>query len=256
MSLNGSGVFNVNTVGQPVVTDTTITAAAFNAYTADVAAALSTALYKDGQQLNAANQAMGGYRLTGLGAGTSPGDSVRYEQVAKINGAGVNTDITGLAGVTSIELGHASDTTITRASAGVIAVEGSAVLLASGLGSITQAYDVDTAKTDVAQTFTAAQRGTVTTDNDGSFSQSVTNNFFCTPTGAVALTFTNHTAGQSGLILFVNSSNYAVTAAATTYIAAADLAKLGTSGTYLISYLDNGTNAYCVVSAALTSAGV
>jgi hypothetical protein len=42
---------------------------------------------------------------------------------------------------TGIQLGHATDTTITRASAGVIAVEGSNVLLASGLGSITQAYD-------------------------------------------------------------------------------------------------------------------
>jgi len=115
--------------------------------------------------------------------------------------------------------------------------------------------DASLAATNVAQTFTAAQRGTVTTDNDGSFNQSTTNNFFCTPTGAVALTFTNHTAGQSGLILFVNSSNYAVTAAATTYIAAADLAKLSTTGAYLISYLDNGTNAYCVVSAKLTSAG-
>jgi hypothetical protein len=46
---------------------------------------------------------------------------------------------------TGIELGHASDTTITRASAGVIAVEGSNVLLASGLGSITQAYDAELA---------------------------------------------------------------------------------------------------------------
>lgn len=43
----------------------------------------------------------------------------------------------------SIELGHASDTTLTRVSAGVVAVEGSNVLLASGLGSITQAYDAD-----------------------------------------------------------------------------------------------------------------
>jgi hypothetical protein len=123
------------------------------------------------------------------------------------------------------------------------------------IGVDVQAYDADTAKLDVDQTWTGAQRGTITTDNDGSFDQSVTNNFFCTPSGAVAITFTNHTAGQSGLILFVNGSNYAITAAATTYISAADLTKLSATGTYLISYLDNGTNAYCVVSAALTSAG-
>lgn len=127
----------------------------------------------------------------------------------------------------------------------------------SGLiGSTIQAYDADTAKTDVAQTFTLPQRGAITTDNDGSFDQSAANNFFCTPSGAAALTFTNHTAGQSGLILFVNGSNYAITAAATTYIAAADLARLSVTGTYLIAYLDNGTNAYCTVTAALTSEGV
>lgn len=41
----------------------------------------------------------------------------------------------------SLELGHASDTSLTRVSAGVAAIEGSNILLASGLGSITQAYD-------------------------------------------------------------------------------------------------------------------
>jgi len=49
MSLNGSGIFNVNSTGQPVVGNTTISASVFNAFTADVATALSTALYKDGQ---------------------------------------------------------------------------------------------------------------------------------------------------------------------------------------------------------------
>lgn len=135
--------------------------------------------------------------------------------------------------------------------AGVTPGTGVATALAVNLGSAGAVASLGT-----AETFTAPQRGTITTDNDGSFNQSTTNNFFCTPTGAAALTFTNHTAGQSGLILFVNGSNYAITAAATTYIAAADLVKLSATGTYLIAYLDNGTNAYCTVTAALTSAGV
>lgn len=46
---------------------------------------------------------------------------------------------------TAVNIGAATDTTITRVSAGVIAVEGSNVLLASGLGSITQAYDAELA---------------------------------------------------------------------------------------------------------------
>jgi len=106
---------------------------------------------------------------------------------------------------TAVNVGNASDTTVTRVSAGVIAVEGSNVLMASNIGTSVQAYDAqladiagltptdngvvigngsnfvvesgatlktslgltigtdvqaydaDTAKTDVAQTFTAAQ---------------------------------------------------------------------------------------------------
>jgi hypothetical protein len=42
---------------------------------------------------------------------------------------------------TAVNIGNASDTTVTRASAGVIAVEGSNVLMASNIGSSVQAYD-------------------------------------------------------------------------------------------------------------------
>lgn len=108
------------------------------------------------------------------------------------------------------------------------------------------------AGTDAAQTFSSAQRGTVTTDNDGSFDQSVTNNFKCTPTGTFTLTFTNHTAGQSGYVLLVNTSGYAISAAATTKLGASTLATISTAGTYLLSYLDDGTNAYVTASGALS----
>ena len=104
------------------------------------------------------------------------------------------------------------------------------------------------ARTDTAQTFTAAQRGTVTADNDLSFDLSATNNFSCTPTGSGTLTFTNHTAGQSGFILLDNSGGYAISAAATTKINAADLTAISAAGVYVISYFDNGTNTYIMVS--------
>lgn len=119
------------------------------------------------------------------------------------------------------------------------------------IGTDVQAYDADTAKTDVAQTFTAPQRGTVTTDNDGSFDLSVTNNFACTPTGSITLTFTNMTAGQSGFILLVNGSNYTVSAHANTKVVSGSLTTISATGTYLLSYWTNGTNTYVVNSGAL-----
>jgi hypothetical protein len=124
------------------------------------------------------------------------------------------------------------------------------IVVDADIGSTVQAYDADTAKTDTAQTYTAPQRGTVTSDNDLSFDQSATNNFSCTPTGGGTLTFTNHTAGQSGYVLLDNSGGYAITAAATTKITATDLTTISTAGVYLISYFDNGTNAYLTVSAS------
>lgn len=93
--------------------------------------------------------------------------------------------------------------------------------------------------------------GAVTTDNDGSFDLAVTNNFKCTPTGTFALTFTNHTAGQSGYVLLVNTGGYAITAAATTKLGASTLSTISAAGTYLLSYFDDGTNAYVTASGAL-----
>jgi hypothetical protein len=116
--------------------------------------------------------------------------------------------------------------------------------LGLAIGTNVQAYDVDTAKTDVAQTFTLSQRGTVTTDNDGSFDMSVTNNFVCTPTGTFTLTFTNITAGQSGYVLLINTGGHAVSAAATTKVNTSFLTTVSAAGTYLCSYFTDGTNVY------------
>jgi hypothetical protein len=81
MSYNGSGTFNINTAGQPVVTGTTITSTAFNLLTADLATGLSTALTKDGQTTPTANIPLGGFKITGLGAGTAATDAAQYGQL-------------------------------------------------------------------------------------------------------------------------------------------------------------------------------
>jgi len=100
MSYNGSGTFNINSAGQPVVTGTVITSTAFNALTSDLATGLTTALTKDGQTTPTANIPMGGFKITGLGVGTAAADAVRFSQLQNtsattfITAAGTDT-ITG-----------------------------------------------------------------------------------------------------------------------------------------------------------------
>jgi hypothetical protein len=210
-----------------------------NQFRNDVATALNTAWTRDGQAPATANIPMGSHKFTGLAAGTGNGDSVRFEQlVSSTNPVNLATQVTGTLPVANGGTGVATLT-------GIVKADGTNAFAAATAGT-------DYAKPATASTWTASQRGTLTTDNDGSFDQSVTNNFVCTPTGTFALTFTNHTAGQSGYVLLVNTGGYAITAAATTKVGASFLSTVSAAGTYIISYLDNGTNAYCTTSGALS----
>jgi hypothetical protein len=156
---------------------------------------------------------------------------------------GGNFVVSGTATLSTTTTGPINGTTIPSSKTLVVTTD---------IGTSVQAYDADTAKTDVAQAFSVSQRGTVTTDNDGSFDMDATNNFLCTPTGAFTLTFTNITAGQSGNIVLVNGSDYTVSAAAATKVAATTLAAISATGTYWLSYYSpDGTNVYVANTAAL-----
>lgn len=100
MSYNGSGTFNINSAGQPVVSGTVISSTAFNALTSDLATGLTTALTKDGQTTPTANITLGGYKITNLAAGTAAADAVRFDQLTSagvplITVAGTANAITG-----------------------------------------------------------------------------------------------------------------------------------------------------------------
>ena len=83
MAFNGSGSYSLP-AGQPVVTSTTISSTVFNTLTSDIATAFNLTLCRDGQAVPTANLPMGGFKLTGLAAGTAAGNSVRYEQVFSV----------------------------------------------------------------------------------------------------------------------------------------------------------------------------
>ena len=91
MSFNGTGTFNINTSGQPVVTGTTISSTVFNALTADLGNGLTNTLTKDGQSTPTNNIKMGGYKLTGLGAATVSGDALSYGGAATISALTLST---------------------------------------------------------------------------------------------------------------------------------------------------------------------
>ena len=85
------------------------------------------------------------------------------------------------------------------------------------IGTTIQAFDADTAKTDTAQTFTAAQRGTIGTLTDGATITpdfATANNFTVTLAGNRTIANpTNLTAGQSGSIFIVQDGTGSRTAA-------------------------------------------
>lgn len=101
MSYNGSGTFNIDSAGQPVVTGTTISSTAFNSLTADLGTGLTTALTKDGQTTPTANIPLGGYKITGLGNATLSTDAMAYGQFTAFGVPGYTTTATA-AGTTTL----------------------------------------------------------------------------------------------------------------------------------------------------------
>ena len=87
----------------------------------------------------------------------------------------------------------------------------------SDIGTTIQAFDADTAKTDTAQTFTAAQRGTITalTDGETITPDFATSNFYSVVLGGnrTIANPTNITAGQGGAIFIVQDATGSRTAA-------------------------------------------
>jgi hypothetical protein len=97
MAFNGSGTYNLP-AGNPVVTGTTISSSTTNTTNSDIATALTNCITRDGQSTPSANLPMNAKKLTGLAAGTSAGDSVRYEQVLLLAGGTMTGAITFAAG--------------------------------------------------------------------------------------------------------------------------------------------------------------
>jgi hypothetical protein len=107
MSYNGSGTFQINTSGQPVVTGTVISSSAFNALTADLATGLSTAITKDGQTATTVRIPFAAGINSSLATDTSSGSTGSIITaggvgIAKALYVGTNATVAGALGVTGV----------------------------------------------------------------------------------------------------------------------------------------------------------
>lgn len=79
MPFNGIGGFTL-VAGNPVVTGTTISSTVQNNTMTDFANGFVNCVTRDGQSPALANIPMGNFKITGLAAGTTNGDAIRWEQ--------------------------------------------------------------------------------------------------------------------------------------------------------------------------------
>lgn len=123
---NGSGTFNLLTNSwNPATNGTPATAEDYQALINDIAAAITQSVSKDGQTALTGNLPAGGNKLTGLAAGTTAGDSLRYEQLKVLqkvlaNDAGVTVGATSLT--SAMASGNVSITPLSTTSKLLISV--------------------------------------------------------------------------------------------------------------------------------------
>lgn len=152
--------------------------------------------------------------------------------------------LSGRQGNTNVQTSDLADGSITAAKLGTGAL----------IGTDIQAYDLDTAKTDVRQAYTEPQHSAPLTDNDGSFNigASGDNNFNWTPAGADTLEFTGETSGMSGMIYLANPSAHAISLGSEIDADADCATTLSAAGQYIIGYFcRDGTNVTITYSADL-----
>ena len=140
------------------------------------------------------------------------------------------------------------------------------VVLDADIGSSVQAYDAETAKTDTAQAWTGSQRAAFYTsyaDDTATFYMNTAQNWTWTVTssGASSVTFElesgtsalTNANGQSGYILLTNAAG-TITLNATTTDVDTDLLTTisAATGTFLLSYICDGSKVYLTNSKALT----
>lgn len=148
MSYDGNGNYTVP-AGTAATTGAVIDSAKYNALLADLQVALTKGFLRDGQSAALANLPMGGFKLTGLAAGSAASDSVRMDQLTA--GNVVNTPAGNIAATTVQTALNELDTE--KAKTGLATASGLTMSTARVLGRTTAA-------TGAVEELTAAQIAT------------------------------------------------------------------------------------------------
>ena len=191
------------------------------------------------------------FEASGISSGTTRTITMPDSAVTLVSsGAIVNADINASAAIVTSKL---SGAVTSIASHGLATSATTDTTNASNIGSGTLSNSrlsgVAILATD--QSWTGSQRATLVVDNDGSFDMNLGQNFKCTPAGGLTLTFTNFTDGQSGFIILVNSGGHAIARHSDTIADATFVATVSAAGTYIISYISDGSDAFLTNSAIM-----
>jgi hypothetical protein len=181
-------------------------------------------------------------------------DGVTSAIQTQIDSKSATTGNASIATVGTVTTGvwQGTDVGTAHGGTGSSTTSGARTNLGVAIGSDVQAYDADTAKLDVDQSWSGSQRGTPQTITQGTLIDLDTgNNFLYTPAAADELSFTNETTGQSGFIKLINPSGYTISLGSEVKAVSTFATDVTVAGTYLVTYFSDGTNVYVSASAAL-----
>ena len=182
-------------------------------------------------------------------------NSLSSNAQTQIDSKGATAGSSSIVTVGAVTAGSwaATDVAVLHGGTGASTDSAARTNLGVAIGSDVQAFDADTAKLDVDQSWSGSQRGTPQTITQGTLIDLDTgNNFLWTPAAADELSFANETTGQSGFIKLINPSAYVITKGSEVKASATFLADVTVAGTYLVTYFCDGTNVYVSASAALS----